>query len=61
MSAHPTLREMAFKLDTLAIELADKGKHREARTAISLAIALENRQQQINASDFNRRGVVDDR
>lgn len=53
---------MAFKLDTLAVELAEKGKHREARTAISLAIALENRQQQINASDFiPRRGVVDDR
>lgn len=52
---------MAAALDVKAIGLAQKGKHREAREAIGLAIAFEDRQRQIDASDFNPRGVVDDR
>lgn len=57
----PTLRTMAATLDVEAIHLAQNGKHREARAAISLAIAFEDRQRQINESDFSPRGVVDDR
>ncbi|ROZ49357.1 hypothetical protein EEB13_05380 [Rhodococcus sp. WS3] len=61
MSEYLTLRGMAAALDDQAIDLAQGGQHKEALDAVTLAIALENRQQQINASDFNPRGVVDDR
>ncbi|MBT9295369.1 hypothetical protein KKP62_10380 [Rhodococcus sp. GOMB7] len=61
MSDYPTLRVIAEALDAKAIKLTQKGKRKKALTAVKLAVALENRQQQIEATDFNPLDVVNPR
>ncbi|MDV8066416.1 hypothetical protein R4P64_07860 [Rhodococcus sp. IEGM 1366] len=55
------LRAMAEILDAHALDLAEADDYEGAKLVLETAILFEARHQQIELSQFNPRGVVDDR